>query len=158
MKLYRITKEAFVENYNGRGASFNDGARWNQKGQPVVYFALSASVAMLEIANYTPSPRLIPKNSIMCVYEIPETVETDTLCKSKLPEDWDMFPYPESTQKIGGEWLAKGDKFGLIVPSSAVAGGLDNILICNPLHDDVSKIKLISKLSNIYNPRTFSSL
>ena len=58
MQLYRICPEAFLENYSGEGASFRSGGRWNQPGQRVLYFASSAAVAMLEVANYLPSPAL----------------------------------------------------------------------------------------------------
>ncbi len=60
MRLYRICPERFLENYSGLGASFQDGARWNSKGYPALYFALSPATAMLEMANYLPSPRLVP--------------------------------------------------------------------------------------------------
>ena len=42
------------------GASYRDGARWNEPGFPVVYFAEIPSVVMLEMAHYLPSPRLVP--------------------------------------------------------------------------------------------------
>jgi len=71
MKLYRICPEQYLKNYTGLGASFKNGARWNNKGIPVLYFALSPSVAMLEMANYLPSPRFVPKSYCLGEYNLP---------------------------------------------------------------------------------------
>lgn len=60
MQLFRICPEPYLENPSGPGGSHQDGARWNSPGHPVLYFALSASTALLEMANYIPSPRLVP--------------------------------------------------------------------------------------------------
>ena len=60
MRLYRIGRQAYLEDYRGLGASYLDGGRWNAAGIPALYFAETASVAMLEMANYLPSPRLVP--------------------------------------------------------------------------------------------------
>lgn len=62
MRLFRICPEQYLENYSGLGASYRDGARWNKAGIPVLYFALSPAVALLEMGNYLPSPRLVPKS------------------------------------------------------------------------------------------------
>jgi hypothetical protein len=60
MRLYRICPEAYLKDLSILGGSYRDGARWNSPGYPVLYFALSASTALLEMANYIPSPRLVP--------------------------------------------------------------------------------------------------
>ena len=154
MLLFRITKESRLETYNGLGASYQDGARWNHAGTPVLYFGLSASVAMLEMANYTPSPR-VPASFRLGIYEIPAGAPIARLDSSDFPVDWDSFPYPVATQEIGDNWLKQGKQFGLIVPSAAVAMGLDEIIIVNPLHDAAREIKLIDSTDKIYNPRAF---
>ena len=58
MRLYRICRVEHLEDYSGLGASYRDGGRWNEAGLAVLYFAETASVAMLEMANYLPSRRL----------------------------------------------------------------------------------------------------
>ena len=60
MRLYRICHVRYLEDLRGLGASYRDGARWNEPGFPIVYFAETPSVAMLEMAHYLPSPRLAP--------------------------------------------------------------------------------------------------
>lgn len=158
MRLYRICPELHLENYIGLGASYKDGARWNKPGQAVIYFAASAATALLEMANYLPSPGLIPESYRLGIYELDESAPTNIFPDSKLPNDWAQFPYPVSTQKIGGDWLDKCDEFGLFVPSSAVPLGLEKIMIANPRHPDIAYLKLVSSTPELFNKRTFSGL
>lgn len=158
MRLYRITPKRFLKNYRGLGASYTDGARWNHPGQPVLYFALSASTALLEMANYLPSPRLIPGDYRLGIYDIPDTSPLHTFPESDLPKDWAAFPYPISTQNIGGDWLSKDSDLGLLVPSSAVPEGLEKIMVINPRHESCSTIQLIKSTKDLYNRRTFTGI
>ena len=158
MKLYRISSEKYLKNMQGRGASYQDGARWNRPGQPVIYFAFSPAVAMLEMANYIPSPRLVPKNYRLGIYEVPDNISRLEIPKEALPDDWSEFPYSITTQTIGGDWLDEGEKLMLLVPSAAVSGGLEKIAVINPLHAECSQIKLVDSTVNIYNERTFSGV
>ena len=158
MRLYRISPLPYLTDFHGRGASYLDGARWNQPGQPALYFAVSSATALLEMANYLPSPRLIPDNFHLGIYEAPDTAPFYTLPDSDLPDDWAEFPYPISTQTIGGEWLDQGNELGLLVPSAAVPEGLENIAVINPLHPACAEITLIKSTPDLYNKRTFSGL
>ncbi len=72
MRIYRISKVDYLEKLTGLGGSYQHGARWNLPGTPVLYFSLSPVVAMLEMANYTSSPRMVPASYRMGVYEIPD--------------------------------------------------------------------------------------
>ncbi len=158
MRLYRICPERYLENFTGLGASYKDGARWNSPGQAVIYFAASPATALLEMANYLPSPSLIPKSYRLGIYKLDESASTNVLPDNKLPDDWAQFPYPVSTQKTGSDWLDKCDEFGLFVPSSAVPLGLEKIMVANPLHPDITYLKLVSSTAELFNKRTFSGL
>lgn len=158
MRLYRITKESRLETYNGLGASYQDGARWNHAGTPVLYFGLSAAVAMLEMANYTGSPRMVPASYRLGVYEVPDDAQVSRLERVDWPDDWSSYPYPLSTQDIGDQWLNEANEFGLILPSAAVTDGLGEIIVINPRHEYAQKIRLIDTYSEIYNPRAFMGL
>jgi RES domain-containing protein len=158
MHLYRISPQKYLENYQGLGASYRDGARWNKPDQPVLYFALSSATALLEMANYLPSPRTIPANYRLGIYELPDTAPIYTLPDNQLPGDWALYPHPISTQEIGSNWLNAGKELGLLVPSSAVPEGLENIIVINPQHPDCSNINLIKSTPNLFNKRTFSGL
>jgi RES domain-containing protein len=158
MRLYRITKEKYLKNLAGKGKSFLDGARWNSPGIPVLYFASSASVALLEMANYLPSPRLVPTNYKLGIYELPDTVSSQTLSIQNMPPDWAEYPYPVSTQKIGSQWLTDNSSLCLFVPSVAIPAGMENIILVNPNHPQITSLKLLSFESDLFNKRAFRGI
>ncbi|WP_416140440.1 RES family NAD+ phosphorylase [Halomonas sp. HK25] len=154
MRLYRIAPEYFLEVFTGTGASYRDGARWNRPGDPVLYFAGSPSLAMLEMSHYLPSPRHVPATYQLGVYEV-ASAEAETLDPHVLPDDWAAFPYPAATQAIGSAWLRARRELVLRVPSCAVPRGLETIALVNPLHDDIEGLRLIEAIPARYNPRVF---
>jgi RES domain-containing protein len=158
MELFRITRIKYLENFTGKGGSFLNGARWNTSGIPVLYFASTPSVALLEMANYLPNPRLIPADYRLGIYHLPDTVSSQTLMVNNLPQDWSRYPYPSSTQKIGSQWLNEGGSLILFVPSAAVPAGLENIAVINPRHPDINELKLSSVESDLYNDRAFKGI
>jgi len=157
MQLYRICPEQYLEDYSGLGASYRDGARWNVEGIPVIYFATSVSLAMLELANYLPSPRLVPANYRLGIYTLSGRVKMDTWNVADLPEQWNQYPYPTSTQQMGAAWLRSRKRLALQVPSAAVPGGLEKCVVINPLHTAINQLKLVDQQCGIYSKRIFSS-
>lgn len=157
MQLYRICPERFLEDYSGLGASYRDGARWNVAGIPVIYFATSASLAMLELANYLPSPRLVPENYRLGIYALAGRVKVDTWSVADLPEQWNQYPYPAATQQPGAAWLKSRKRLALRVPSAAVPGGLEKCVVINPLHSAINQLKLVDQQRDIYSKRIFAS-
>ena len=103
MQLYRICPQAYLQDFSGLGASYKDGTRWNSAGLPVLDFALSPTIALLERANYIPSPRLIPPSYRLGIYELTEQVNLDQLGVKQLPNDWAQYPDPKSTQTLGDQ-------------------------------------------------------
>ncbi len=156
MQLYRICPEAFLENYRGEGASFKSGGRWNQPGQRVLYFASSAAVAMLEVANYLPSPRFVPKNYRLGQYQVPDALVSRF--QGTMPADWDSFPYPVSTQQLGSDWLQRQQNVLLELPSVTAPPGLGSILLFNASHPDAAALSLTQQFHDIYNPRLFAGM
>lgn len=157
MRLFRIGPDQHIENMSGMGGSYRDGARWNATGVAVLYFGTTPSVAMLELGNYIPSPRDLPDNYQLAVFEVPDD-GVEIWSVDQLPVDWAEFPYPSSTQQLGTQWLQRREKLVLLVPSCAVAGGMENIAVVNPLHPDISKIRLLEKYETIYNERMFKGI
>ena len=158
MQLYRIIKFKYLENFTGRGGSFLNGARWNKAGIPVLYFAATPSVALLEMANYLPNPRLVPPSLKLGIYHLPDTISHQTIEVKDLPADWSQYPYPIGTQEIGSNWLNDCKTLALFVPSAAVPAGLENIIVVNPRHPELTSLKLTSVESSLYNDRTFQGL
>lgn len=158
MQLFRICPESRLEQFDGLGASYKDGARWNSAGHPALYFACSAAVALLEMAHYLPSPRLIPASYRLGVYQLADEVVVDALPEDRLPEGWAEYPWPAATQALGDAWLASGAGLILTVPSCAVAGGLERSALFNPRHADAGKLKLVKVIKHLYNERAFAGL
>ena len=156
MRLYRICHAEHLENLTGRGASYLNGGRWNRPGVPALYFAESASVAMLEMANYLPSPRLIPPTYRLGIYRTAEDVPMIRWSPEKLPCDWNAFPFPRWTQEEGSRWLIHGEESLLAVPSVAVPGGLENIVLASPARITATSIRLVQALGDIYDRRAFA--
>lgn len=156
MRLYRIAPERFIGDLSGQGGSYRDGARWNDAGHPVLYFGTSAAVAMLEMGNYIPNPRLVPKDYVLGIFEAASNA-IDTVALDALPDDWDLHPPGRATQRIGTAFLEAGNDLILLVPSTAAAG-IDQIAVVNPRHPDINKISLASTRGRIYNPRLFQGL
>ncbi|MEL6495191.1 MAG: RES family NAD+ phosphorylase [Cyanobacteria bacterium J06623_7] len=151
MELFRITRIKYLENYTGRGGSFLNGARWNKPGIPVLYFATTPSVALLEMANYLPSPRLIPADYRLGIYHLPDNISRKAIAVENLPSDWSRYPYPLSTQALGSQWLNEGSSLILLVPSVAVPAGLENIAVINPRYPEIKRLHLISVESSLYS-------
>lgn len=156
MFLFRISHERYLADLSGLGASYQDGARWNSPGNPVVYFAGSSSVAMLEMANYIPNPKLIPKHFKLGVYKVEKTATVEAVTLDNLPEEWNRYPHKAHTRTLGDQWL-KGCRSTLLeVPSASVPDGLESIFLLNPSHPEASCIKLVNTIDSIYNERMFS--
>lgn len=158
MNLYRIGPETYLENYTGLGGSYQDGARWNKAGFPVMYFACSPAVAMLEMGNYLPSPKFVPVNYRLAVYDLPNSIVVDELTLADMPDDWNTFPHNRKTQDVGSQWLAKCENAVLMVPSATVPLGMESIVVINPKHNDTTKLRLTSKIEKIYSERLFSNI
>ena len=158
MHLYRITREKHLNGFTGMYGSYKDGGRWNLPGHPVLYYASSPGVALLEMANYLPDPRNVPDDYRLGIYYLPDEIRTQSIRHSDLPLNWDDFPYPRSTQIIGTKWLESKDTLCLVVPSVAVCKGLENSIVINPLHQDLQYLKLESVVKELYNIRAFDGL
>ncbi len=154
--LYRICPEEYVDNFSGLGGSYQRGARWNPKGYQVMYFSFSPAVAMLEMANYLPSPRLVPKNYRLASYQV-EASLVDALAEP-LPKNWAAYPHPLTTQLIGERWLKSNANLCLEVPSAATPNGMESIALVNVVHPSCKALKLVELTDKLFNERAFTGL
>lgn len=158
MQLFRIAPERCLEDFSGLGSSYLNGARWNRPGQPVLYFACNASTALLEMANYLPSPRMMPRALRMGIYELDERASIGTLARGDLPDSRRDYPYPSETRTLGGDWLTSAEQLGLRVPSAATPGALEDLIVVNPACQSRRYIRLIDVVSQLYNEHAFSGV
>ena len=157
MRLFRISSLEYLDDLSGLGASYQGGGRWNEPGVPALYFAQAASVAMLEMANYLPSPRLVPSNYRLGIFEVDDDILMEHWTLGEMPDDWRDFPYPKSTQRLGTDWLTHGQALLLAFPSTVVPGGLENTVIASPSRVCPETIQLRAAVADIFNPRAFAN-
>jgi RES domain-containing protein len=78
---------------------------------------------------------------------IPANVRVATISADSLPANWFAADPPPQLQRVGGEWLERGETAVLKVPSAIITEEWNYLL--NPLHPDFGKVRLTT-------PRPFS--
>jgi RES domain-containing protein len=151
MIVYRLSKSVFSKDLSGKGAE-RAGGRWNSKGVAMVYSSSSKALCLAELAVHLPLG-LIPKDYVMLSVNIPDDIGILEVSEIQLPKDWDAIPHSESTQKIGDEFVKKG-QFLIFKAPSVVAKGDHNFLI-NPLHKDIHKLRIVRSEPFKFDPRLF---
>ncbi len=135
MIVYRLSKKIYANDVSGKGAEIA-GGRWNSKGVAMLYTGQSIALCVAEIAVHIPLG-ILPVDYCLVHIEIPE----DSIVEVKrMPSNWNVFPHPDDTQKLGDKFIADRKKLVLKVPSAAVQGEF-NFLI-NPRHPDFGKVKV----------------
>ena len=140
MIVYRLSKQAYINDLSGRGAELN-GGRWNSKGTAIVYTSASRALAVLEVAVHTPLG-FMPSDYFMATIGLPENSEFLKLDIDQLPEKWNSNPLIKATQQIGDNFVKANKYLALQVPSATVAGDFNYLL--NPLHPNFKSVKIIA--------------
>jgi RES domain-containing protein len=123
MRVWRLTRLPFAD-LSGAGADLL-GGRWTSPRTPVVYAAMDAALAALEMrANLDLDFDLIPDDYVLL------GIDTNYLAF----EDATELGSPRERRAFGDRWLSEGRSALLRVPSSIVPES-HNILI-NPRHHD----------------------
>jgi RES domain-containing protein len=104
-----------------------------------VYLCDTLSLAALEILFYGGRSALFLPLAAFRV-EIADEGAVETIALEKLPSNWRQQPPPESTRRLGSEWITRGVMLALRVPSVLVPEACD--LILNPAHPGFSKIRI----------------
>ena len=134
MKVFRISKQKYINDLSGTGASLFPG-RWNSKGKFILYTAQSAALALLESVvhlnelpdmQYSLATIVIPDHSII------------TISEKDLPANWTTFPPVDSLKKFGDKFLAANIHLALMIPSAIMPE--ENNLLINPGHADFNQV------------------
>jgi RES domain-containing protein len=133
-----IPKKHARDAFSGEGARIAPG-RWNLRGTRAVYLSGSLSLAALETLLYTGRAALTIPFMVFRV-ELPDDLALESLAADKLPSNWREQPPPESTRRLGSEWIARGAAVALRVPSVVVPE--ENDLLVNPVHPDFRKVRI----------------
>ena len=146
--FWRLTKAKYAqaaENgpFSGFGSILHAG-RWHPRGRPVVYAAESAALALLETLVHVERSDLLQFDYMAIPVTLPDTLYEENLVEEmlfeNLPPDWQMWPYPHSTQGYGREWFDSQRTVALVVPS-AVVPHEKNVLL-NRLHPRFAELEI----------------
>jgi RES domain-containing protein len=151
---WRIVKAVRVSDaLTGEGAR-RAGGRWNYPGTAMVYTAGSLALAALEVLVHLDGPQLLQS-----YVQIPVEF-TERLCRrldlDSLPEDWADNPAPESTKRIGTEWIDAHASVVLGVPSAVVPD--EFVYLINPRHSDFPDLRIGQPASFRFDPRLVRNL
>ena len=150
LRVWRITKPAYVKTaFDGRGAS-DFGGRWNPVGTPMVYTAEALSLAALELLvpldaetvrtmPYMAIPALLPVSSV------------ETLPLNDLPDGWNAASAPVALAEFGRRWAASGQSLALRVPSAIVP--VERNVLVNPAHPRMPEMQTGEPQPWLYDAR-----
>ena len=141
VRLWRICRKKDASDpLSGRGGLFASG-RWHPKGRRVVYTSSTLSLAALEILVHTDKD-LVPGDLVQVEIELPSDVKKETIEPDALPRNWRRYPAPATLQRMGADWLDRGDTAVLQVPSSVIPHENNHLL--NPLHPLAARIRVLT--------------
>lgn len=115
-------------------------ARWNERGNFVIYTAATRALACLENVVHRSGEGLMETFRVM-VIDISDDLLIDTIASDTLPMNWSDARHYDACQRIGGEWLRNGQA-GVLKRPSAIIANEWNYLI-NPAHPDFTRITLL---------------
>jgi RES domain-containing protein len=133
MTAYRITTRALSSMLNASG----NPARWNSKGNYVIYTSSSRALACLENIVHR-SGEGLNKLFRVVIIEIPDKIK---IKKIILKSKWFEYKNYHITQTIGDLWLSKLQTCVLQVPSAIIKEEYNYLI--NPAHPDYKFIKIL---------------
>src|SRR5580704_9155 len=149
LRAFRIGRAKFPL-FDGTGAGMT-GARWNLKGQRVIYASESYAVAVLEILVRSNLGR-VPRGFAYIELDIPAGIAIEEITADALP-DWDAVDCV-SSQEYGSRWYQEKRTAVLVVPSVA-AGGMGRNVLINPEHSEFRLLKASRPRQVEWNQRLF---
>lgn len=117
MRIYRLVKAEYADTAfrgsRGRG-------RWHRLGTPMVYASDQPATALLETLVHTGRAALLQEEYVLFSIELDEEEHLVRLPSSDLPDNWQAWPWPESTREIGTYWHESEASVALEVPSAVL--------------------------------------
>lgn len=153
--MWRIaadTKDYAADDLTGKGAEIT-GGRWNRPGTAMLYTASSRALACLETLVHLNAGGL-PLNRYLVAIEIEDVLwrAARTETAQTLPVGWDAAPASLTSMDWGTAWARDGASLLLSVPSAIVPE--ETILLINPRHPDLVRVKATKVRKWLYDPRT----
>ncbi|MDO7873755.1 RES family NAD+ phosphorylase [Hymenobacter sp. ASUV-10] len=146
MEVYRICLAKYADALVASGYP----ARWNVRGQFVIYAAGSRALACLENVVHRSGEGLSDLFKVVRI-EFPDDLTKEELLLADLPADWQLSQNYARCQPIGAAWYARRDAAVLRVPSSVIAHEFNYIF--NTQHPDFAKVRLAGREDFVFDPR-----
>lgn len=152
MRVFRVERKKYLNStLKGTGAALTEGYRWNSLNTYLVYTAESRALATLEVSVHLDLSEDLPTDRCYVEIEIPDDIQIMELEIGDLPDTWDSRPPILETQYIGDDFVKDNNAAVLKVPSCIIPQ--ENNYLINPNHPDSSRIKVISKVPIVFDPR-----
>ncbi|WP_445766791.1 RES family NAD+ phosphorylase [Rheinheimera sp.] len=170
MILFKAIHKNYVNSWKDyqKTSSFRTGARWNSAGIAAMYTSVNPQNAMLEIANYLASPKLVNAMYVLSVFEFP-SLRLHNLVPNELPPGWHSVTKPIQAKLLGDKYLNDPNYDGIVVPSVTInqtvathpvndirAAAYGNVVV-NLETIGVNKITLVDSFSPIYSSSMFAN-
>ena len=146
MHVYRITLAKWSKDLVASGNS----ARWNTKGNFIIYTASTRALACLENVVHRSGEGLSAGFRVLEI-SIPPKTRIEKIKSSELPVGWHDFVSYVNCQSLGDNWYFERKTAILQVPSAIIQDEYNYLL--NPNHPHFSKIKLVGAQDFYFDSR-----
>jgi RES domain-containing protein len=150
MRVWRICPRRFVADALDGSGGMHVSGRWHHRGNPVVYTASYASLAVLEVLVHV-EPHCAPADLQLMTIELPDDITVESVETGALPKDWRSVPAPDSLRALGTPWLRSGRSAVLSVPSAIIES--ERNLLLNPQHPDLRRARMVEAVPFSFDPR-----
>lgn len=150
MLVWRLTRRPYAD-LDGHGGRSTDG-RWHSRGQPIVYCASTAALAVLEVRVHLDlAPDELPDDYVLMKIAVPDDLERQTIGVAELPVGWQRDA--ELSRAVGDRWLARRVTALLQVPSAIVA--VEQNVLLNARHPAAARLAIEEIQPFGWDPRLF---
>ena len=152
MRLWRLAGAAYAERFDG-GYGLDHEGRWNERGRPVTYCSTGPALCVLEKLVHVEDTGLLPDDTMLIRYDVPDGVRVEESRLGELPEHWRNDE--RVTRSIGTAWLDRSSTCLLRVPSVIVPvpDTDDRNVIINHRHRAAARITISRIEKFAYDPR-----
>lgn len=152
MRLWRLSGAAFAVRFDG-GYGLQNAGRWNERGRLVTYCATGPALCVLEKLVHVEDADLLPDDTMLIRYDVPDDLHVEESRLADLPEDWQADQ--RVTRRVGSAWLDRMSSCLLRVPSAIVPvpDAEDRNVLVNHRHRDAARITIARIETFAYDPR-----
>ena len=154
MRLWRLAGADYAARLDGGYGIANDG-RWNSRGRPVTYGSTGPALCLLEKLVHLGDVTLIPDDTVLVRYEVPDGASIEEVRIENLPAGWRLDE--GASRAIGDDWLDRASSCLLRVPSVIVplAEADDRNVVINHRHEQAAGLEIAGTEPFVYDPRLF---